>query len=157
MATKHNEEALLLGVRQAFKDNWASKIAQINAEKADSATLNDLHANAFYWNDFPGDAPAYDPTIIFQIELQSTAAPMESSSTHIGMAIVLIFSDELIADSDITMQREMRYRRAIKEILTESVPSQYRGKIKDFPGTPWKDKKQNYYSVFVGFEMYIAN
>jgi len=152
-----DEEDLVLGAIAKIKANYNTKIAAINAEKSDSATLKELNSSAYYFIDFPDAAPAYDPVLCYQIIVESTESPIQSSSALITVGLLLTFADELVADSDVTYQREARYRRALKELIKENVAPTFLGKIADYPGLPRRINGQNYYTAVVGFTMDMAN
>ena len=155
--SKFNEETMITSVITAMKNNINTKITAINAEKNDGLTLNEIDTSAYYFVDFPGDAPSFDPCVVYRVAITSDDSPMGSSSTRIAMGFELIFSDEMEADSDNSLKRAMRYRRALKEVIRENIAFQYLGAIKDVPDVPWSAREQHFYSIGIGVEMVIAN
>lgn len=155
--SRMNEETLITSAIAALKSNINTKITAINTEKDDGLELNQIDSNAYCFVDFPGDAPAYDPCVVYRIAITSENSPMGSSSTRIAIGFELIFSDEMEADSDNSLKRAMRYRRALKEVIRENVAFQYLAAITDVPDVPWSSREQHFYSIGIGLEMVIAN
>lgn len=108
-------ENILDNVESILKTNLNTKISEVNTEKSDSITLNDVDSSAYAFQSLNNEIVNFDPFIVYGlIDIESDGIGPYTSSEAI-IQVVLVACD---TSEGVGMDRRMfRYQRAIKEVI----------------------------------------
>ena len=103
---------------KTLKDNIDTKIDEINAEKADSITLQKPRDPQDYYANFNNQMLAQTFFIYYTM---ISAKPLENVGGHGSVEVVMhIYAAFVDVDGDNALQKGMRYTRALSEIFKEN-------------------------------------
>lgn len=154
MGTKRDAEFFAFTIIDGYKASINTVLAAINAEKADGITLREVNSNAYYYLTFGQKMPAYDPAVVFGVETTQAGAAGHESSEELKVLVELVFSNQAEINSETTLKKVARYRRALVDIANDYLPT-LRGKlaIESLPGVPFTYENAQYFAVGVGLTL----
>lgn len=117
-----------------FQAGMAAKVAEINAEKADSITLEDISADQYLsgWNE---KVATYDIFILYGFpEITALQTVGSDTALEITMSVEIVIPEGNTADNS-TETKVMRYTRALAEIAAAVATE--RAEISDLEIAPY--------------------
>ncbi len=94
---------------------WAAKIAEINAEKSDAITLQDI-PSAQYFSDLNESVVNFNEFIHYEFgEIQTITQPRMPAAMVVEMAVAVVVTDPQSGLS--AENKALRYTRALAEII----------------------------------------
>lgn len=127
MATQYDLENLASDLEAVMKNFLNTKLASLDAEKADGMSLLPLDNQAYFFATLDGKEANFNPFIVYGIDDIATdsVGPTTANTVTFNFAIVLIDEGMDLA----IVNRMLRYQRALREIFEENW-SQSRNGIK---------------------------
>lgn len=157
MSEKRDEEHFVLKLVDIIKDNLNTKITTINTRKDDGITLDQVDDNAYYYQTFGQEIPSYDPVVIFSVGSEYGETAGGSTDESISIAVQMVIADKINANSQTLYKTIVRYRRALKEILSENYSAFHGFQMIALPDTGFLVKNQLYFAFGVGLSFVISN
>jgi len=113
----YDTETFLRDLETVYKANLNTRIAAINAEKADF-NINNINANAWYFQNMNSDIFSYDEFIVWGL---SKPPDVEVFQNDNYLKIVKVFIEVVIPDAGETSTENiiwklLRYTRALEEV-----------------------------------------
>jgi len=117
VALKYDIESLLADIKTIVSDNFNTKVAAINAEKADGVSLDTLDASAYFLQQLNGRMANWNPICLYGVDNIETVTrgPLSSQKVVCSVVIVAIDTGEEIECG----VRMLRYQRVLQEIFAE--------------------------------------
>lgn len=118
MARKYDIEDVLTDMKSVCTTNLATKLLEIDAEKADRALLP-VNANAYFFQSLEHAKAAAFPVFIYYWMEDPTADGLGPNTLQdLEISFVVVLKDT--AENDFYLTRMLRYSRALKEIFEQS-------------------------------------
>lgn len=149
----YDEETICKEVENFFKENMASKIAEINTRKNDGILLPEISQEAYCFLEFDSKVLNYDPILFHYVSnlVSITNGPhIAKTLTH---EISILFTD---LNSDHVASKILRYGLVLQELASEAYWKVCRGCRAEVtllnPLTVQINNSSNYYKV-VGIQV----
>lgn len=118
MAAKYDWESLAADIETILKNNLNTKITALDAEKADTITLDQVNSSAYFFQTMNDSIANFNPFIFYGIDnIESEGIP-SASSDEIEIAVWLVLDDD--ANDLLIANRMLRYTRALKEVFEDN-------------------------------------
>jgi hypothetical protein len=151
-----DEEFWVTKVFDLLKSNLNTKITAINAEKADTITLNTVNADAYYYMTFGNELPNYIPCVVFAVDVDEASTNGAEISENVKIMIQLVVSDEMNSDPINIYKMLSRYRRALKDVFSSNCRDFHKLEIVKLPDTPFMVGSMTYHTVGIGVSFFYA-
>lgn len=120
--------------------------------------LKTIPEDGFFWASTGSTIPNTDPAVIFSAEIVPGESAKSEGIDLVQIAIAILVSDNLEADSQLLNRRLLRYRRALRyslgQVALQNTLQGYR-RI-NVPNDLFKIQEQNFWAVPVVVEFGIA-
>ncbi len=115
----YDMECLCNDLKALLVASLNTKLAAIDAEKADSITLKQVPTGAYFFQELNGRTVNYDPFLLYSIENISGGTEQPSYSPMlVDIAVIICVEDD---GEDIAIgNRMLRYHRGLKETIEEN-------------------------------------
>lgn len=138
------------------KSNLNTKIAEINTEKADAVTLKTVDSEAYYYTSFGSEMPMFDPVVIFSVSSGLGENSGSEPKENIRITIEMVVADGMESDREAVLKTMLRYRRALKETITDRARAFNSLSIVDLPDQSFIVNQSQYWTLGLGVSFSIV-